>query len=861
MKKIIGFIFAFSISFFAFIISFSAWVGNSVYGINRIGVDNSNKFIIEGWAVIKGPGDVGAEVDNINPSFKITISLYKDSAKSQPLRDDNGSKIEFNYTTNIFYEKNPSLINDATVCYAYKADSQKDICNSASNQGWSNDKQYRNNYFLFEDASFVTNMQDIIGKYLESEDSRKKEVVFRNGFETWYKVTYKPLYFSIDLTVTLSNGTTRTINDINFLKQSVLSEINTKSGDVSFNFSSTDRVLSIVQGGHPRNSATFRGTAKAFDLNILTNYTYKVAAVQDGASSGFPISLKYFKMYRVFYQKDNHIPSAGNYMSNGQSTCGAPYTWNNTNKSGCWAVDSIGSNKWIRPWYSEEDGTPADDVWVPAFWVTLTGGNTTSRYGSECVNNCPSIIALLDSLENAVDKVKEFPDGSVMVSTNPDSKETYSYTCDVSENTETRTSNIPKLKKEIIFDNSYCKVECEEDVSVKYDGKKYVTAGMWFKYPINVDGKRFCEFDFYNYKKIFEDLKIIKEAYKCTACDNTYNVKTDIATWIIKEALENCIDLKDNFSTGPNKYTFDAKVSGKFEMSGGIQKEVGYKKTNDGILTNSFSNESYICVDKDTFNFSPCNKGEEGDNRVLVPITWNLNSNIKDAVYDIANVYYSEQSTGRIVTESEMSPTEKYYLAGEDGRVFFSDVRDATCKYPFKIFIDGIARNIGEYWERRKDVEITCEYEVKKGLITYSQEDAFCPGPTPPGGSCTEEQEKSTCCVGSNTTCCTKCKEGINVKYRQISLNKVFPTPSKLKNNYYGNNWLSEEGLKVAANIEKKGYTLYNQTPIYSFRAGVFQNVAIKLYNLTHKYGQFNLTEEEQSKFINSNLDKYKRGN
>ncbi|NLD79101.1 MAG: hypothetical protein GX641_02060, partial [Mollicutes bacterium] len=97
--------------------------------------------------------------------------------------------------------------------------------------------------------------------------------------------------------------------------------------------------------------------------------------------------------------------------------------------------------------------------------------------------------------------------------------------------------------------------------------------------------------------------------------------------------------------------------------------------------------------------------------------------------------------------------------------------------------------------------------------------------------------------------------------YRQISLNEVFPTMSKITNNYYGYNWLSEKGLKVAADIEKKGYSLYNQRPIYSFSAGVFQNVAVKLYNLTHKYGEFNLNEYEQSKFINTNLDKYKRGN
>ena len=831
MKKIIGFAIVFCFSFFCFMINSLAWVGNYVYGINTIGIVN-NKFKIEGWAVIKGNN--GQEIDNINPEFKLKIFFYKDSKGNNPLKNESGEPVEITYYQNKFYEKNPSLINDATVCYAYKADKEKDICKEATNQGWSNDKQYRNNYFLFEDANFQTTIEQIQEKY--TDQVKTKEFVFSNGFEKWYKITYKPIYFRIDLKVKVGNAE-RTIKNLNFLDDSVKGTVFSNSKGIAFNFASTDRLLSIVQGGHPRNSATFRGTAKAFDLNILTNYTYKIAAVQDGASSGFPISLKYFKMYRVFYQKDNHIPSAGNKMGNGQSTCGAPYTWNNTNKSGCWAVDSIGSNKWIRPWYSEEDGTPADDVWVPAFWVTLPGSESSSQYGSECEPTCPTIPSIP---KERTKTVTEYPDGSIISNVNPDKKDTYNYTCDVSEESKTKTSDLPHLQKETIFDNNYCSVKCEEDVSIQYDGKKYVTAGMWFKYPVKIDGNRVCDFDFYNYKLLSEQLEEAHRASKVNACDDTCNYKIEITIGILSQALNNCLVLKDNFSTGANKYNFDADVRGVFEMSGGIEKTVSYKKTKDGELTNKISNESYICVNKKDFtDYYTCNPGEEG-NRVLVPLKWSLNSTLKDVVYDVSSVYYSEQSTGRIVTENEMNPAEKYYLAGEDGRIFFTDMRDALCTYPFTIYVDKIARNIGTYWERRKYVEITCEYTVEKGLISYPQENGFCPNPNddPSDGN----------------------KPGINVKYRQISLNKVFPTTSKITNNYYGYNWLSEEGLKVAADIEKKGYSLYNQRPIYTFSAGVFQNVAVKLYNLTHKYGEFNLNEYEQSKFINANLDKYKRG-
>ncbi|MFA6327525.1 MAG: hypothetical protein WCX15_01435, partial [Bacilli bacterium] len=355
-------------------------------------------------------------------------------------------------------------------------------------------------------------------------------------------------------------------------------------------------------------------------------------------------------------------------------------------------------------------------------------------------------------------------------------------------------------------------------------------------------GNRVCEFDFYKYKELSDDLDTFQGITKIDnpCLDNCFNNWIDIYK-TLTTAFNQCLIVKDNFSTGPNKYNFAANVRGEFEMSGGIEKNVSYKKTKDGELTNNFSNESYVCVNRQDYSdYYSCQAGTEG-NRILVPITWNLNSTLKDVVYDMASVYYSEQSTGRIVTENQMSPTEKYYLAGEDGRVFFTDMRDALCTYPFTIYVDGIARNIGTYWERRKYVEITCEYTVEKGLISYPQENGFCPNPNddPSDGN----------------------KSGINVKYRQISLNEVFPTMSKITNNYYGYNWLSEEGLKVAADIEKKGYSLYNQRPIYSFSAGVFQNVAVKLYNLTHKYGEFNLNEYEQSKFINANLDKYKRGN
>lgn len=845
MKKIIGFIFVFSISFFAFIISSSAWVGEYVYGINRIGFDsgNNNKFVLEGWAVISD--QKGKEIPNVNPNFSLEIKFYKDSTKDKAFlteKEELPIKIEGKNGRERFYEVYPRLLGDESVKNAY---CEKVSC-----------LEYKNNYFLFE-----LDVIDIIGQIME-KNKIEIEFDYIKGFEKWYLISYPKIYFEIDLIVsTKYNGNeyVKRIRNLNFLAKEVIgSEIITKfSKKVNFTFANNNKVLSIVQGGHFRRVDNFESKANSarfefasptpWGISIITGQQYDVAEVK---AYNIPYtSIPKYNMYRLNFDPAYIAKSSTRIGPTGENyTCDGEYTW--SNEKGCWGVSQESEPYWAKPGFGKS-------AWVPQFWITLPDAGSPHVFTPICKSTCP----LPGIIDKFFKEIIEFPDGSVLVKDNPDKEETYDYTCDISEKSETKTSNLPHLQKETIFDNGYCNVQCEEDVSIKYDGKKYVTAGMWFKYPIKMDGNRVCTFDFYNYQQLFKGMLEFKNILKDNPCNDECLLGWIERIKILIKAFRQCSIAKDNFATGPNKYTFDAKVSGKFEMSGGIQKEVGYKKTNDGILTNSFSNESYICVDKDTFNFSPCNKGEEGDNRVLVPITWNLNSNIKDAVYDIANVYYSEQSTGRIVTESEMSPTEKYYLAGEDGRVFFSDVRDATCKYPFKIFIDGIARNIGEYWERRKDVEITCEYEVKKGLITYSQEDAFCPGPTPPGGSCTEEQEKSTCCVGSNTTCCTKCEEGINVKYRQISLNKVFPTPSKLKNNYYGNNWLSEEGLKVAANIEKKGYSLYNQRPIYSFKAGVFQNVAVKLYNLTHKYGEFNLNEQEQSKFINGNLDKYKRGN
>lgn len=832
MKKIIGFAIVFCFSFFCFMINSLAWVGNYVYGINTIGIVN-NKFKIEGWAVIKGNN--GQEIHNIDPIFELKISFYKDSKGNNPLKNESGEPAEITYYQNKFYDTYPDLKNERSVCYAYKAsDTGFDMCRDEKRTTGSSDKQYNNNYFLFEDANFQTTFEQIQEKY--TDQVKTKEFVFSNGFEKWYKITYKPIYFRIDLKVKVGNAE-RTIKNLNFLHDSVKGTVFSNSKGIAFNFASTDKVLSIVQGGHFRRVDNFESKANSarfefasptpWGISIITGQQYDVAEVK---AYNIPYtSMPKYYMYKLNFSPAYIAKSSRRIGPTGKNyTCDGEYTW--SNEKGCWGVSSENNPVWAKPGSGKS-------AWVPQFWITLPGSEKSSSYGSECEPTCPTIPSIP---KERTKTVTEYPDGSVISNINPDKKDTYNYTCDVSEESKTKTSDLPHLQKEIIFDNNYCSVKCEEDVSIQYDGKKYVTAGMWFKYPVKIDGNRVCDFDFYNYKLLSEQLEEARRAFKVNACDDTCNYKIEITIGILSQALNNCLVLKDNFSTGSNKYNFDADVRGVFEMSGGVEKNVTYKKTKDGVLTNNFSNESYICVNKKDFtDYYTCNPGEEG-NRVLVPLKWSLNSTLKDVVYDVSSVYYSEQSTGRIVTENEMNPAEKYYLAGEDGRIFFTDMRDALCTYPFTIYVDKIARNIGTYWERRKYVEITCEYTVEKGLISYPQEKGFCPNPNddPSDGN----------------------KPGINVKYRQISLNKVFPTTSKITNNYYGYNWLSEEGLKVAADIEKKGYSLYNQRPIYTFSAGVFQNVAVKLYNLTHKYGEFNLNEYEQSKFINANLDKYKRG-
>ena len=824
MKKLIGFIFLLCISFFGFIISTSAWVGEYVYGINRIGFDSKKQFIVEGWAVISDQN--GKEIPNVNPNFSLEIKFYKDSTKYKAFlikqeellaTAENGRER--------FYEVYPSLKDDKSIETAYR-----------ETVSWL---EYTNNYFLFE--------VDILDKInqIMNENKIEVELAYIKGFETWYIVSYPKIYFEIDLIVsTKYNGNeyVKRIRNLNFLEKEVIGkEIITEfSKKINFTFANNNKVLSIVQGGHFRKIDNFESKDRSarFEINsttpygisIITGQKYDVAEVK---AYNIPYtSIPKYNMYRLNFDP-NYIPVSTRKINNNQNyTCNGEYTW--SNNKGCWGVSTENKPVWAKPGYGKS-------AWVPQFWITLPDTSSPHTFSFICKSTCP----ILETINKLVTEVKENPDGSVVSKNNPDKKETYNYTCDISEKSETKTSDLPHLQKETIFDNGYCNVQCEEDVSIKYDGKKYVTAGMWFKYPIKMDGNRVCTFDFYNYNELLNQFSEFKNILKDNPCQDEcfYGRIERIKT--LTTAFNQCLIVKDNFSTGPNKYNFDANVRGVFEMSGGIEKNVSYKKVKDGNLNNSFSNESYICVDKDFSKSSPCNPGEEG-NRVLVPLKWNLNSTLKDVVYDMASVYYSEQSTGRIVTENQMSPTEKYYLAGEDGRVFFTDMRDALCTYPFTIYVDGIARNIGTYWERRKYVEITCEYTVEKGLISYPQENGFCPDGTPEGGPDGPGGPGGP---------------GINVKYRQISLNKVFPTPSKLKNNYYGNNWLSEEGLKVAADIEKKGYSLYNQRPIYSFSAGVFQNVAVKLYNLTHKYGEFNLNEYEQSKFINANLDKYKRGN
>lgn len=846
MKKLISYIFVFSISFFAFIISSSAWVGEYVYGINRIGFDSNKKFIVEGWAVISDQN--GNEIPNINPNFSLEIKFYKDSTTKKPFfsemtaKEELPIKIEGKNGRGRFYEVYKVLTDDLSVKNAY--------CENVSCL------DYRNNYFLFE-----LDVVDTIDKIMEEN---KVEIIFDyiKGFETWYLVSYPKIYFEIDLIVSTNyngNEYVKRIRNINFLEKEVIGkEIITEfSKKINFTFANNNQVLSIVQGGHFRNVNNFESIEKSarFEVNndtpwgisIITGQKYDVAEVNSYNIPGTLVPK--YTMYRLNFD-GNYISKSARKINNNQNyTCDGEYTW--SNEKGCWGVSREPSPVWAKPGSGKS-------AWVPQFWITLPSSSTPHTFTPVCKSTCP----LPNIIEKFFKEIIEYPDGSVLVKDNPDKEETKTYACDISEKSETITSTLPHIQKETIFDNGYCNVQCEEDVSIKYEGKKYVTAGMWFKYPIKMDGNRVCTFDFYGYRELFEQIGEFKRIVKENPCQDEC-----FYGWIerikkLTKAYSQCAIAKDNFITGPNKYVFNAKVNGEFEMSGGIQKKVEYKKISDGSLTNTVSNESYICVDKDFSNFSPCSPGGEG-NRVIISTKWNLNSNIKDAIYDIANVYYSEQSTGRVVTENEMSPTEKYYLAGEDGRVFFSDMKDASCSYPFKIFVDGIARNIGEYWERRKNVEITCEYKVEKGLITYPQtpEKGFCPEtPSCPTGDCPND------CPPGDISCCTPgesgCpKSGINVKYRQISLNKVFPTVSKQNKNYYGTNWLSEEGKNVAAKIEKKGYSLYNQRPIYSFKAGVFQNVAVKLYNLTHKYGEFNLNEQEQSKFINGNLDKYKRGN
>lgn len=372
-------------------------------------------------------------------------------------------------------------------------------------------------------------------------------------------------------------------------------------------------------------------------------------------------------------------------------------------------------------------------------------------------------------------------------------------TCDAEKSTTTSYKTDSEYE---VLKNSVCTIKCTEEILFSIDPIQKVLAGTSFNYPLYASGIRKCN-AVYNYDEYETKISRLVNEYNLLTGSAKTTKGNEITNYYHEKKM--CDNFKVNGNELQNKYSFNGNVSLKIETS-----------TNEVTVPYIFKEMSYdnvVMMDEVVYN--ACNYNETsrkcmGSNNSVVG--WSETSTLFGK-YTMNDVFL-EKYTGEVKNVNSSNTCN----AGDRYFVSFSEVTkpvntDPTDKgYRLTLTANKIGNNLGQpnnVW----NINVDCWYQVQNLIF---------PGKTD------ENNEEF---------------EGTAFQYRLIDLDNPFPGRSP------GYNWIGKEDIIYStkdnlSSLQKFVITL-NRSSINKIRE----------YNDSHSYDTFNLTEIEQSKFIESNTN------
>lgn len=382
---------------------------------------------------------------------------------------------------------------------------------------------------------------------------------------------------------------------------------------------------------------------------------------------------------------------------------------------------------------------------------------------------------------------------------NSDTSKNRTLTCDATKSTTTSYKTDSEYE---VLKNSVCTIKCTEEILFSIDPIQKVLAGTSFNYPLYASGIRKCT-AVYNYADYETKItRLVNEYNSLTGSEKTTK-GNEITNYYHEKKL--CDNFKVDGSENQNKYTYNGNVSIKIETS-----------TSEVTVPYVFKETSYdnvVMMEEEVYN--ACNYNETsrkclGDNKTVVG--WSETSTLFGK-YTMNDVFL-EKHTGEVKnvnSSNTCNAGDRYFVSlTEITKPVNTDPNDKG--YRLTLTANNIGNNLGQsnnVW----NLNVNCWYQV---------ENLIFPGKTD------ENNEEY---------------EGTAFQYRLIDLDNPFPGRSP------GFNWAGKEDIIYStkdnlSSLQKFVITL-NRSSINKIRE----------YNDVYPYDTFNLTEMEQSKFIESNTN------
>ena len=394
-------------------------------------------------------------------------------------------------------------------------------------------------------------------------------------------------------------------------------------------------------------------------------------------------------------------------------------------------------------------------------------------------------------------------------------------TCDVIEDTQTSNSRrlvcdaekitTTKFKTNndvTVLNNDVCTIKCSEEIVFSIDPVKKVLAGTSFNYPLYASGERKCTAE-YKYQAYETKIRQLVSEYESLTGSQKTTKGNEITNYHAQKKA--CDEFTLEESEHENKYAYAGDVKLKLETS--------TNEVNINYVFEDISEYSSVKI-LDEIKYNTCDLNENnkkctyGDKAV---IGWTETARIFGK-YTMEDVYL-EKYTGEVkdvYNDKTCNAGDRYFV--DYNEITRPATNDTTDK-GYKITLT--ARKLGHNMTSSRNnwsLDVECWYQVKN--MIYPQNNI--------GGVTDENYEKY-----GNTA----------FKYRLIDLNNPFP------DNQPGANWKGKESIITS--------TAGNITTLERFVIALNRSAINKIreYNDVYPYDTFNLTEMEQSKFIELNTN------